>query len=298
MATVLVASQGVAADSPAERTLAHRHTSPHDLRIMLTNDDGWSAEGITIVFDALVDAGYEVTMVAPLGNNSGMGGRIALGGTINVTQPAPNKYAVEGTPSDAAEFGFNTVFAGDPPDLVISGTNKGQNLAALQIHSGTVAAAATSLNNGVPAIAISTGWDYEDPNADPDTFPYDFTAEYLLRLLHRLQHAQKSGDPLLPEGVGLNVNYPYVNGGQDRARGVKVTGSGSGYADLNYSGATLPPVGGTSTYTVGADLFDSAERNADDVWFGRGYVTISPITGNYDAENSLRSFRRLARFLR
>ncbi|GAA4101662.1 5'/3'-nucleotidase SurE [Nocardioides kongjuensis] len=260
---------------------------------MLTNDDGWAAQGITTVFDALVAAGHDVTMVAPLANNSGMGGRITLGGTLAVTQPAPRKYAVDGTPSDAAEFGINTVFAGDPPDLVISGTNKGQNLASLQIHSGTVAAAATALNDGIPAIAISTGWDYADPHADPNSFPYDYTADYLLQLLDRLRATAHPGGPLLPDGVGLNVNYPYVNGGHDRARGVKVLDSGSGYADLTYAGAALPAVGGRSTYTVGADLFDSVERDADDVWFRRGYVTITPITGNYDAELAVGSAERL-----
>lgn len=294
--TLVVAGQGTAAHPdevvPAT-TVKDRPAGSDSLRIMLTNDDGWAAEGITTVFDALVAAGHDVTMVAPLANNSGMGGRITLGGTMRVLRPEPRKYAVDGTPSDAAEFGINTVFADAPPDLVISGTNKGQNLASLQIHSGTVAAAATALNDGIPAIAISTGWDYADPQADPHSFPYDFTADYLLQLLDRLRSTARRGGPLLPDGVGLNVNYPYVNGGQDRARGVKVLDSGSGYADLTYTGATLPSVGAQSTYTVGADLFDSAERNADDVWFRRGYVTITPITGNYDAEAAGGSFAGL-----
>lgn len=293
-ATLLATGQVTAAQpEPPTPYAAPSQQAPGSLRILLTNDDGWSAEGITTVFDALVAAGHDVTMVAPLGNNSGMGGRITLAGNLTVTQPEPRKYAVAGTPSDAAEFGINTVFAGDPPDLVVSGTNKGQNLASLQIHSGTVAAAATALNNGVPAIAISTGWDYGDPQADPDSFPYDFTADYLLRLLDQLRSRAGRDAQLLPDGVGLNVNYPYVDGGHGRARGVKVLDSGSGYADITYAGAGLPPVGGTSSYAVGADLFDSVERNADDVWFGRGYVTITPITGNYDAEAAGGSFSGL-----
>lgn len=295
-ATLLVAGQGTAAHPehavPAAST-QDRPAPTGGLRILLTNDDGWAAEGITTVFDALVAAGHDVTMVAPLANNSGMGGRITLGGQLEVTQPEPRKYAVAGTPADAAEFGINTVFADAPPDLVVSGTNKGQNLASLQIHSGTVAAAATALNDGIPAIAISTGWDYADPQADPNSFPYDHTADYLLQLLDRLRATAHPGGPLLPDGVGLNVNYPYVNGGQDRARGVKVLDSGSGYADLSYTGATLPAVGAQSSFAVGADLLDSVERDADDVWFRRGYVTITPITGNYDAELSAGSAQRL-----
>jgi 5'/3'-nucleotidase SurE len=290
---ILAGQTMAAADQPATAS-AKPQPAPRPLRIMLTNDDGWSAPGITTIYDALVAAGHDVTMVAPLANNSGMGGKIALGGTLEVTQPQPHKYAVDGTPSDAAEFGFNTVYADRAPDLVVSGTNKGQNLAALQIHSGTLAAAATSLNNGVPAIAISTGWDYADPHADPDSFPYDFTADYLLRLIDQLRQAAKPGAPILPQGVGLNVNYPYVDGGHGRAKGVKVVGSGSGYADLSYAGASLPAVGGSSTYTVGADLFDSADPNADDVWFKRGYVTITPIHGNYDAEVPGSGLQRLA----
>ncbi|GAA3649948.1 5'/3'-nucleotidase SurE [Nocardioides ginsengisoli] len=299
LTTVLVAGQsGAVAGQPTTTATttaaAAQKQAPRPLRIMLTNDDGWSAPGITVIYNALVAAGYDVTMVAPLANNSGMGGKIALGGTLKVTQPQPHKYAVDGTPSDAAEFGFNTVYADRAPDLVVSGTNKGQNLAALQIHSGTLAAAAASLNNGVPAIAISTGWDYADPNADPDSFPYDDTAAYLLHLLDQLQAMAKPGAPILPSGIGLNVNYPYVDGGHGRAKGVKVLGSGSGYADLSYAGASLPPVGGSSTYTIGADLFDSADPNADDVWFKRGYVTITPIHGNYDAPVQGTGLQRLA----
>lgn len=292
--SALGAGHALAAEETGETRGGAAPAERSHLRIMLTNDDGWDAEGITTAYDALTAAGHDVTLVAPLGNNSGMGGRITLGGSLEVTQPEPDKYAVAGTPSDAAEFGMNTVFADNPPDLVVSGINKGQNLAAISIHSGTVAAASTAVNNGVPSIAISAGWDYADPDADPTTFPFDFTAEYLVDLVEELQESRPAGQPLLPDGTGLNVNYPYVDGGASRATGVKITESGSGYADLTYSDAALPAVGETSTFAVGADIFDSTERNADDVWFGRGYVTITPINGNYDAEGSMRSIRPLA----
>src|SRR5690242_743186 len=76
------------------------------LRILLTNDDGWNAVGIVAVYDALVAAGHDVTVVAPLTNQSGVGGRITLGGPpLQVVLQEAHKYSVAGSPADAVEVG-------------------------------------------------------------------------------------------------------------------------------------------------------------------------------------------------
>ncbi|MBP6995204.1 MAG: 5'/3'-nucleotidase SurE [Phycicoccus sp.] len=248
---------------------------------MLTNDDGWQAPGITEVYNDLVDAGYQVTMVAPLNNNSGTGAQLTIRGTLTVTQPEAGKYVVDGTPADTVEFGFHNVFADNPPDLVISGSNRGQNASGNIVHSGTVGAVATSLNNGVPGIALSTAGDYRGENLD--NMPYAASSDYLLTLLSQLQTARRAGDPLLPKGVGLNVNYPYLAGGTGTPAGVKLARAGTGFADFTYLDASLPEVGASSDFTVRSQIAPATPGSDDDL-LDQGYITVQPIAGNYDIE--------------
>lgn len=262
-------------------TAAGTTSQDASLRIMLTNDDGWDHPGITAIYDGLVAAGHEVTMVAPLTNNTGAGAALTTGGSLVVTHPEPGKYAVDGTPADTAEFGFNRVFAGDAPDLVVSGTNRGQNVGTGTVHSGTAGAIVTSLNNGVPGIAISTAADLRGGHRD--NLPYAATAAYLVTLLDQLQDARKAGDPLLPKGVGLNVNYPYLAGGTGTPAGVKLAKSGASFYDYTYVNAELPAVGDSASFTL-ALVSQPADPGSDDDLLDRGYITITPIAGNYDIE--------------
>ena len=233
VAFVAVGAVGLAATGA---TTAAGHDEPRaGLRIMLTNDDGWNAPGIIAVYDALVAEGHEVIMVAPLTNQSGVGGRITFGGALTVTQPEAGKYVVAGSPADATEFGLSVVYAGAPPDLVISGTNAGQNIAAATVHSGTVGAAVTALNDGVPAIAISTEISLTGATPPP---PFVETAAFLVQLLDELQD-EADGDALMPLGVGLNVNYPIVDSGGAPA-GVELTRTGKGFIDVGFGARRCP----------------------------------------------------------
>lgn len=245
------------------------------LSILLTNDDGWDAPGITAVYDALVGAGHEVTMVAPATNQSGSGARATFRGPMVVGRPEPGKYTVEGSPADAAEFGLSVVFEEEAPDVVISGTNAGQNIAAAAVHSGTVGAAVTAINEGVPAIAISS-------EVSASEQPFDATADFLVDLLDELDQHRRRG-ALLPAGAGLNVNYPVVDGGGEPA-GVELTRTGTGFLDLDYSGAELPAVGEASTFSTDIAFVPETVRNADATALEEDKVSVAIITGNYDLD--------------
>ena len=247
------------------------------LRIMLTNDDGYEAPGLAAVRRALVAAGHDVTVVAPLANQSGAGGRATFDGTLQVTQPSPGIYAVDGSPADATEVGLSMVFADAAPDLVISGSNAGQNLASGTIHSGTVGAAVTAIEEGVPAIAVSTEFSATVP------MPYADTASFVAELVGALEK-QARGDRLLPDGTGLNVNYPIVeDGSTPRPR---LTETGRGQIDLSYSGA-LPEVGGTATLGVLVDLaVPETLDGADSTAFLEDQIPVTVIEGDYDAGQS------------
>ncbi len=128
------------------------------MRILLTNDDGYLAQGIRAVFASLIQAGHDVIMVAPERNSSGAGQSIAVYSPISITQVEDRIYFVSSTPADSVRLGLQVVY-GDPenyPDLVISGVNMGENLGEDVLYSGTVGAAREGALHKIPSLAFST----------------------------------------------------------------------------------------------------------------------------------------------
>ncbi|MEQ9397525.1 5'/3'-nucleotidase SurE, partial [Haliea sp.] len=128
------------------------------LNILLTNDDGWQAPGIQSVYKTLTEAGHTVTLVAPVSDQSGRGGAMNtdVGGYVAVNRVGDGMWSVDGTPTDSVRAGLQVILRDAPPDIVISGSNFGQNLGRAGAHqSGTVNAALQSAFLGYPAIAIS-----------------------------------------------------------------------------------------------------------------------------------------------
>jgi 5'/3'-nucleotidase SurE len=217
LAALLLCAPAVSGTAPAA---AAAQADPP--RILLTNDDGYNAPGIRILFERLTAAGYDVTIVAPLTNQSGSGTKMLSAPSVTVRHPEPRVWAVDGTPGDSVAFGLSEVFADGAPDLVISGTNFGPNVAALATHSGTVGGAVAALEQGVPAIAVSTGG-LSAPAPEPTLNAMRPTSDFTVGLIGRLRAHAKSGR-LLPEGVGLNVNYPVIGAdGKGIAHGSLVT---------------------------------------------------------------------------
>ncbi|MFB7255432.1 5'/3'-nucleotidase SurE [Streptomyces nojiriensis] len=220
LAALLLCTPTLAGTAPA---VAAPQTAPAGpLRILLTNDDGYNAPGIRKAFERLTAAGHDVTIVAPLTNQSGTGTKMTSAPTIAVKHPEPKVWAVDGTPGDSVAFGLAEVFAGDAPDLVVSGTNFGPNVAGLATHSGTVGGAVAGLEHGVPAIALSTGG-VTAPDPVTTVNAMGPTLDFAVKLIDRLRTRARSG-PLLPKGVGLNVNHPVVGAdGKGTAAGVSST---------------------------------------------------------------------------
>ncbi|MEU9106076.1 5'/3'-nucleotidase SurE [Streptomyces xanthophaeus] len=220
LAALVLCAPALAGTAPA--TAAPQAAPPGPLRILLTNDDGYNAPGIRKAYERLTAAGHDVTIVAPLTNQSGTGTKMTNAPTVTVKHPEPKVWAVDGTPGDAVAFGLAEVFAGRAPDLVVSGTNFGPNVAGLATHSGTVGGAVTALESGVPAIALSTGG-LSAPDPVTTVNAMVPTMEFTVKLIDRLRSRARSG-PLLPKGVGLNVNHPVIGAdGKGTAAGVATT---------------------------------------------------------------------------
>ncbi|MER6256767.1 5'/3'-nucleotidase SurE [Streptomyces sp. NPDC001584] len=273
MATLLLCTPLLAGTAPAAASPQGAPSGP--LRILLTNDDGYNAPGIRTAFQILTAAGHDVTIVAPLTNQSGTGTKMLSGPTVTVKHPEPKVWAVDGTPGDSVAFGLSEVFEGRAPDLVVSGTNFGPNLAGLATHSGTVGGAVAALEYGVPAIALSTGgFAAPDPVATVNAMRP--TVDFAVKLIDRLRDRAKSG-PLLPEGVGLNINHPVVGAdGKGTAAGVAMTfqdaqqplkpdftDSGDGTWKVAVTFAPQPPAKGGDVEAVVADKIAISPMSAD-----------------------------------
>lgn len=136
--------------------------APEVLRILVTNDDGYDAEGIDALVEGLLTlSDVEVTVVAPLANQSGTGGNTSTGDLVSSEVSLASGYpatAVDGFPADSIVWALERGGVAETPHLVVSGINEGQNI-ALEIagFSGTVGAARAAALRGVPSLAVSHG---------------------------------------------------------------------------------------------------------------------------------------------
>jgi 5'/3'-nucleotidase len=162
-------------------------------RILVSNDDGYQAEGLRALAAAMEELG-EVWVVAPEVEQSASSRAISIHRPLRLREVRTRWYAVDGTPTDCAWLGIHHVLKGRPPRIVVSGINHGPNLADDVTYSGTLAAAMEATMIGVPAIAFSlAGW---------GTLDFGPAARFA-RALVAAALARN-----LPSSLLLNVNVP------------------------------------------------------------------------------------------
>jgi 5'-nucleotidase len=139
--------------------------APEQLRVLITNDDGYQAPGIRALAPVIAELGYDVLVVAPLDDQSGVGSaRAAMVSrpirTSSEEEGGVTFHGIDGTPALAVTLASVGAF-GAAPDVVVSGINRGHNIGVPIFHSGTVAAALTAAGHGTSAVAVSI--DSDDP---------------------------------------------------------------------------------------------------------------------------------------
>lgn len=122
-------------------------------RILVSNDDGYNADGLQALAAALRDIA-QVTVVAPEVNHSGASNSLTLNRPLSVRRSREGDYYLNGTPSDCVHVALTGLLE-EQPDLVVSGINNGANLGEDTLYSGTVAAATEGYLFGIPSIAFS-----------------------------------------------------------------------------------------------------------------------------------------------
>src|SRR5438094_2422465 len=169
--------------------------------ILLTNDDGYGAEGLRALAEALEDFAT-VSVVAPFAEQSGTAQSLTLRRPIVVHPKSPRHWAVEGTPADAVIVALHRLLP-EKPDLVISGINHGAKMGGHVYYSGTVGAAREAALHHMPAVAMSLCARKSEQNFANAARIARSTAELIL----------KEG---LPDQVLLNINVPEPWSGEVR----------------------------------------------------------------------------------
>ena len=272
---------------------------------------------------ALIAAGHQVTLVAPEKDNSGIGAAsvVSPGQTLAVNELAAGKYCVGapadfttpagknmgiGTPVDAVNVGLDVLLKDNPPDLVVSGTNFGDNVGPLTQMSGTVNAAVRAMFKGVPAVAVSTAIDLElimrdqqagylkTLNALDDTA--NFTAKVIAqasavgsKAKHKCLKSKGKSEACelnvlgLPGTTGLNINYPALEAAE--VKGVSYAPIGD-WGMVGFQ-AQRDAEGAVRVNLVAPPTPGAEQRQADAYQLFAGKAVITVIDGNMSAPEAL-----------
>jgi 5'-nucleotidase len=172
---------------------------PAKARILVTNDDGINAPGLVSLIEIARALSGDVWVVAPETNQSGAAHSLSLSKPLRAREVSEGKWAVDGTPTDCVLFGVRHLLGDKPPALVLSGVNRGTNLADDVTYSGTIAAAMEGCLLGIRSIAMSQAY------AHPNPVKWETAEHHGAEVVRRVLAVDWS-----PEAL-INVNFPDVD---------------------------------------------------------------------------------------
>ncbi|MFO7297061.1 MAG: 5'/3'-nucleotidase SurE [Proteobacteria bacterium] len=241
------------------------------MRILLTNDDGINAPGLQALKEIALALSDDVWIVAPEIDQSGASHSLTLREPIRMRRIDDKTFAVRGTPADCVIMAIRHLLRDELPTLVLSGVNRGANIADDVTYSGTVAGAIEGTLLGVRSIAMSLacGKDSE--------IRWDTAIAHGPEIVRRLLAVD------WPEGVLMNVNYPDC--APDEVVGIAVTEQGRRDHDLMRIDQRFD-TWGNPYYWLGYERKRSNPRGGTDLWaiYSRR-VSITPLTINLTARN-------------
>jgi len=245
------------------------------MRILLTNDDGIDAPGLQAlrqVAESLAGASGEVWIAAPETNQSGAGHSLSLNEPLRMRQISERAFAIRGTPTDSVIMGMRHILKGRLPDLVLSGVNRGANLAEDVTYSGTIAGALEGTQLGVRSIALSQAYSYEAG----DMPHWQTVVEHAPGLIRKLI-AEPWG-----QGILMNINFP--DRAPDDIEGIEVTSQGR--RDQQLLGIDeRRDTWGNPYYWLGYAKRRSNPERGTDLWaVYNGWISVTPLSMNLTAE--------------
>ena len=184
------------------------------MRILLTNDDGYHAPGMAVLEAIARQLSDDIWVCAPAEEQSGAGHSLTLSHPVRIRQHEERRWSCTGTPTDSVMMAIGRLMP-QPPDLVLSGVNRGANLGDDITYSGTVSAAIEGALAGVRAIALSQVYAREGMG---DAVPFGAAEAWGTRVLRPLL------DMDTPPRTLININFPAIPA--DAVKGIRVTRQG------------------------------------------------------------------------
>jgi 5'-nucleotidase len=189
------------------------------VRILVTNDDGIHADGLSVCEAIARSLSDDVWTVAPESDQSGVAHSLSLNDPLRLRDVGPQRFAVLGTPTDCVIMALKHILP-SPPNLIISGVNRGQNVAEDVTYSGTVAAAMEGTILGVPSIALSQAY---GPGGR-ENIHWDCARQHAPDLVRKVL------DIGIEPGTLININFP--NCAPQDVAGTRITTQGQ--RDANF----------------------------------------------------------------
>lgn len=245
------------------------------MRILLTNDDGIRASGLEVLEAIARQFSDDIWICAPDEEQSGMGHALTLTRPIRMRQHGERRFSVAGTPTDAVTMGLRKVVDA-APDVILSGVNRGANLADDITYSGTVSAAIEGALAGIRSIALSQVYVREGMG---NNVPFDAAIEWGAKVLAPLL------DTPLPKRTLVNVNFPARPASE--VKGIRVTRQGF----HDYSRGTVVEgrdPRGFKYYWFGLEAIEHTLDNGSDLEaIEEGYVSVTPLQLDLTHHSSL-----------
>jgi 5'-nucleotidase len=230
------------------------------LSILLTNDDGFSAEGLQALYLQLKELAV-VAIVAPDQERSAVGHGITMHQPLRATPVGDNidHWMVNGTPADCVKLALEYLVKDHSPDLIISGINRGPNLGCDILYSGTVSAAIEGSFYKIPSLAASL--------AGYGQLDFAPAAAFIANNLHQLKE--------LATAAILNLNFPTATPGA-AYQGISFTKLGL-RAYQNVFEARTDPRGQIYFWMGGEPINLEQEKDSDIKAIDDGYISITPL---------------------
>lgn len=239
------------------------------MRILITNDDGITAPGLAVAEAIAAEVGgpgADIWVVAPDRERSGVSHAISYTSPMRVTELGPRRYSVDGFPADCTLVGLHRLLKDHAPDLVLSGVNRGHNVAEDVVYSGTVGGAMEGALNGIPSIALSQFYGSHPDRPDDMWEPARAWGAAAVRAVLAMPNRG---------GSFYNINFPAVRA--DAVRGLKVCPQGlRAEATFNVVPFTAPN-GRDFLFLQHATANSSAPEGSDARLCIEGWIAITPL---------------------
>jgi 5'-nucleotidase len=236
------------------------------MRILLCNDDGIHAPGLAVLERLARKLSDDVTVVAPITEQSGKGRSLTLTEPVRLRTFGEKRWAVTGTPTDAVMIALAEIMKDAKPDLILSGVNCGANLGEDVSYSGTVAAAMEGAHAGIRSIALSQRY---AGSGVGDAITFEAAEVWGERVLRKLINAP------LDARTFVNVNFPPVPAAA--VQGVRVVAQGlRDYGRLQLDRRTDPR--GYDYYWLRLGRVPHTPVSATDLEaIEQGFITVTPL---------------------